>query len=313
MWCAQVGPKEAVLHLSEWASLAGVENIPPWLASRTADKWGFWIGLIALVSWATVLWLRRRKKHLAERCADSKTIQPDKFVPMNEAATIAYTRLRRTFEARFLDGFGETPESKLIHYASALASKIPVFGRCLPSMEHDEIGKGEFKKGTLENGTFSAGGAEFRRRTDREARWVDLRVRESDLLRAIDEMEKGEESEHPDRWTWPALTSLETSNLRTALKDKKAQHPVHISCDSPQCQELAESLAAVFKRLGWEHYISSEPMMWRARGLLLTPDNETSRVLKNAIEISTDMDIDIEEMSDSVGPAKCMLIIGNRN
>jgi len=162
-------------------------QVAPWMLMA--------VSLLALVlmQWPHLLRFR------SNRGANQTSILgglPDRLIPMPEAATQAYTKLRHTTEAQFLDGFGETPENKLIHYATALASKIPVFGRCLPSMEHDEIRRGEFKKGTLEKGTFSAKGAEFRRHDDKEARWVDLEVRESDLLRAIEQMRNGEESEN---------------------------------------------------------------------------------------------------------------------
>jgi hypothetical protein len=53
---AGVGPKEAASHLSEWASIVGVENVPPWLASKSADMWGLGIGLVGLVIWAAFKW-----------------------------------------------------------------------------------------------------------------------------------------------------------------------------------------------------------------------------------------------------------------
>src|SRR5438552_10696451 len=38
MWAAQVGPQQAVSHISEWASAFGVRNPPKWLASTNADR-----------------------------------------------------------------------------------------------------------------------------------------------------------------------------------------------------------------------------------------------------------------------------------
>jgi hypothetical protein len=48
---AGVGPKDAASHLAEWAALVGVENVPSWLAGRTADRWGMAIGCLGFVAW----------------------------------------------------------------------------------------------------------------------------------------------------------------------------------------------------------------------------------------------------------------------
>ncbi len=311
-----VTPQQAQSNLSSW-----FDNPPQWMVPPKIDDWFgpafYWLS-VGFFAWAILPWAvefvkQRRLLNKQDPRRDKLRAglgAQEKFIPLPEAATTAYTKPRQTMEARFLDGFGETPENKLVHYASALASKIPVFGRCLPSMEHDEIWKGEF-----ENGKFGARGAEFRRQNDKEARWADLRVRESDLLRAIDEMKKGEESEHSDRWTWPALTKTEINNLYAALKDKKGQHSVHIACDNAQCGKLADSLAVLFSRLMWPHFIRSGMFDAQgASGLLLTPDNETARILKTAIEINTDLEIEIlRNTRDSGSTAGTMLIIGSRD
>jgi hypothetical protein len=49
-----VGPRNAGSHLAEWASLFGIENIPIWLTSTAADRWGFCIGLVGFIAWG--LW-----------------------------------------------------------------------------------------------------------------------------------------------------------------------------------------------------------------------------------------------------------------
>ena len=53
---AGVGPNEASSHISEWLSLIGVGYVPPWLANKSIDAWGFWIGLVGLTFWAIVKW-----------------------------------------------------------------------------------------------------------------------------------------------------------------------------------------------------------------------------------------------------------------
>ena len=62
MFGAGVGPKDAVSHLSEWFSLAGIENVPPWLSGKSADKWAFRIGLVGFLIWWFTLWVRSKKK-----------------------------------------------------------------------------------------------------------------------------------------------------------------------------------------------------------------------------------------------------------
>lgn len=61
---AGVGPREAASHLSEWASVVGVEHVPPWLASKSADAWGFWIGIVGLAIWAAAKWGPRLRARL---------------------------------------------------------------------------------------------------------------------------------------------------------------------------------------------------------------------------------------------------------
>jgi hypothetical protein len=38
MWATQVGPKEAVSNLSEWAVKFGIENPPEWLKAKSVDR-----------------------------------------------------------------------------------------------------------------------------------------------------------------------------------------------------------------------------------------------------------------------------------
>lgn len=56
MFMAGVTPGDAVSHLSEWALFFGVPNVPSWLARKSADTWGFWIGLLGLIAWGTIKW-----------------------------------------------------------------------------------------------------------------------------------------------------------------------------------------------------------------------------------------------------------------
>lgn len=51
MWMTQVGPKQAVSHVAEWACTFGAKNPPLWLQSGTADRAVRHAAGIVLVIW----------------------------------------------------------------------------------------------------------------------------------------------------------------------------------------------------------------------------------------------------------------------
>jgi hypothetical protein len=62
-WVLQTGPKGASSVISEWALWLGIENVPSWLRTRTADTVAFWIVIVGLIVWfAFLLWQRRSRR-----------------------------------------------------------------------------------------------------------------------------------------------------------------------------------------------------------------------------------------------------------
>ena len=44
--------------MEAWLIYFGIENVPPWLANKSADTWVFWIGLVGFLVWSTHLYVR---------------------------------------------------------------------------------------------------------------------------------------------------------------------------------------------------------------------------------------------------------------
>ena len=55
MFLAGVGPKDAALHLSEWAKWIGIDNIPSWMSQRSTDTTVFLVGLMGFIGWILFL------------------------------------------------------------------------------------------------------------------------------------------------------------------------------------------------------------------------------------------------------------------
>jgi len=58
MLASTVTPRQARSNVEAWFIYLGIENVPPWLASRSTDTWVFWIGLVGFCTWAIHLYVR---------------------------------------------------------------------------------------------------------------------------------------------------------------------------------------------------------------------------------------------------------------
>src|SRR5437762_12284020 len=54
---AWTGPHRSVSNLSRWATRLRIRRVPAWLSARTADRWAFRGGIVALVQLLAVAWL----------------------------------------------------------------------------------------------------------------------------------------------------------------------------------------------------------------------------------------------------------------
>lgn len=87
-------------------------------------------------------------------------IGDDEFIPLREATTIAYERLRQANSIYALAseklGYKENDESRaeaiLSWFSYCIAPKIPVYGKHPPSRLREEIDKVEFKRGGFVSG-----------------------------------------------------------------------------------------------------------------------------------------------------------------
>ncbi len=229
MWCAQVGPKEAASHLAEWLSLVGIENIPPWLASKAADKWAFWIGLAGFLVWgAFLLSSKLMKASLHEPSSEppgygyrvvtgiekhewagdvatkTHTYQEvtrgaarpketrDEFISMKEAATIAYEELRecRSVYAWAAEKLGPSSTQ------SRAEGTLDWFVYFLPSRISLFGKRPPSRKLELidpqefKRGGFNDLGQSFSYFGEKEPRYTDLMVKRDDLDKLIESLRK---------------------------------------------------------------------------------------------------------------------------
>lgn len=180
LWCGQVGPQEAASNLSKWANFIGIENIPKWLVSKSADAWASWLGFIGFLVWAAWFFLRDAR------------FNPRRKIQMPEAATTTYEQLRAhdSLWASAADRFsgsnlGRTrEEGVLLYIATAFTTQnVPLYGKRPPSRLYELINPEEFKRGT-----FSNSGAIFSYHGEKHPRYVEIAVEARDLGKVIAKM-----------------------------------------------------------------------------------------------------------------------------
>ena len=57
MLASTVTPRHASSNMAAWLIYFGIENVPSWLANKSADTWVFWIGLVGFCVWAIYLYV----------------------------------------------------------------------------------------------------------------------------------------------------------------------------------------------------------------------------------------------------------------
>jgi hypothetical protein len=92
-----------------------------------------------------------------------------------------------------------------------------------------------------------------------------------------------------DRWIWNALTPSEIDTLYGKLRNKD-HHSILISCNRPECSDLASSFDQLFKRLGWPSVIGDAGILAvGVTGIMINPSDSVADALKEAIETTTSL------------------------
>jgi hypothetical protein len=115
-----------------------------------------------------------------------------------------------------------------------------------------------------------------------------------------------------DRWMWNALTDQEIDTLYQKLRGKE-HYSVQISCNRPECSELAASFDKLFKRLGWPSVIGDAGMLAiGVTGILILPSDPFSETLKDAIEATTVLRPEVKVPRETKTPSLTDIIIGTK-
>lgn len=115
-----------------------------------------------------------------------------------------------------------------------------------------------------------------------------------------------------DRWIWSALTDQEIDSLYIKLRGKD-HYSIQISCNRPECSELAASFDKLFKRLGWPSVIGDAGIFGiGVTGILIIPRDPFSETLRDAIETTTVLRPDIQAPREPKTPSLTNIIIGTK-
>ncbi|MFN0061314.1 MAG: hypothetical protein ACKVPX_02175 [Myxococcaceae bacterium] len=186
----QVGPRDAVSNLSKWVALLSITP-PDWLKAPSADKWlGWTAGVLFLLFLLAYIRPKRRRK------------RPE-FIPLREAANIAYERLRDadSIYATASEELGHTgkdesrSEGILSWFAYCIGPKVELYGKHPPSRLKEHIPRDELKRCS-----FIDGANAMKYYEDREARYTDLEVRADELERVIAQLKDARISDPADEF-----------------------------------------------------------------------------------------------------------------
>jgi hypothetical protein len=116
----------------------------------------------------------------------------DEFVPMQEAATRAYSELRADGSswAKAADSFAQHGVKEKVYFAGALSGEIPIYGKHPPSRIYEVISPDEFKRGS-----FKDDGASFHYYGNQNPQFIEIAVKNGDLSRAIEQMRERQKTQ----------------------------------------------------------------------------------------------------------------------
>jgi hypothetical protein len=58
MLATTVTPRQAHSHVEAWFNYFGIEDVPPWVATKSIDAWIFWIAFVGVGLWGAQLYVR---------------------------------------------------------------------------------------------------------------------------------------------------------------------------------------------------------------------------------------------------------------
>ena len=180
-FCAGVKPADAVSNLSEWLSLAGIRQVPSWLATKSADKYAFWTGIIGFIVSCVFLVMGRIKS--------TKTVN-DKHdvISMKDAATRYYSQARDcgsevAKDIEVLQNQGT--DAMLARAALILSLKIPMCGKRPPSTILEPISNDAIRSSQLH---FKGAGNDLHKVLGGAVAFNEIQVKIKDLEQIITEM-----------------------------------------------------------------------------------------------------------------------------
>jgi len=182
---ASVDPDVATSNLAKWAGKLWLTNLPTWLTNTIFDHRVIVWGPVILIIYVVIIWWV---------IPYFKIRNINKFIPMREATTRAYTQLRKhksiwsdVADKFFGSSLGNTrEEGVLIYLANAFTTQnIPLYGKHPPSLERELISPLEFGRGR-----FTDGGATFYYHGRPDPEYADIAIKESDLEGVIEKMKR---------------------------------------------------------------------------------------------------------------------------
>jgi len=179
-WMGQVTPEQAKSNYAAWFETVTSLTPPDWLASGKADipiMSVFALAAVSLFVW--FVWPR------------TKTVKGQEFLPLREAVTIAYERLRKegsiyalASEKMGYAAKGESrPEAIISWFCYLLAPRLPIYGKHLPSRIREQI-----PASVVNRSGFLNGGNVLSSDDRKEPRYAELEVRRADLERVIEDL-----------------------------------------------------------------------------------------------------------------------------
>ncbi len=111
---------------------------------------------------------------------------------------------------------------------------------------------------------------------------------------------------------WPSLTQNQSNKLINLLRNRD-RHPLYIACQGSDCAHLALSFREVFQELQWPLQVGDGGIDGSGvNGIMIHPDDEVARMLKEAIEQSTGHSIILGLPRDDGATHPNMLVVGAR-
>jgi hypothetical protein len=86
---------------------------------------------------------------------------------------------------------------------------------------------------------------------------------------------------------WSALTTEEANDLFVRLRNVPKPTSLFVRCPSSDCLDLADSIIAVFRRLGWEPRDADMPTGFAVTGLVVSQGDGKDTAISDAISGAT--------------------------